>query len=517
MKIDFEGGILKRLYYLFFIIILFVILGGCSDKKIVKVKYGVSSAQSWPTYSALGNVYYPVRFDVSGRKNSLLITLTTSYTGAFTGEVYDAMGGFPDSFGNYTKLLNNDILDKIELGSATLDMLDATIPLFEDFSIEEQKEIINKSGDVQAIRVQPNKNIYTNEFRLAGNFLNHVLGKYECNFLDKNGNSILKEEILIGSTEYLLSPKVCYIDVYSHIPKGYESYIKVMTKGKIMYENAHEVNLNSQNLEAPNTGNSSQVQKGLISFEINNNPENTHIKLNSIDTNNGAKRLIIDCKNINKLFNSGITNIANDYMFDVPSRFNFSNDFTKVTIRHGDETEGSQVGYIDLTTGKFIDVSVLVAGQEDFSSSLIEHYGPRFYGNDFIFYDKNKEKFMKVPLNNLSKSEVKEFIESTDVFNFSTYYNNVTEKNNPYQISLEKLNEILPENDRDNIPLIQSSDGSEILFKSTLEKENHSSVNDTRDFKLYRISLGEDEPVELKKYTFPTSSNVTEYFIQWEK
>ncbi|MGM0340176.1 hypothetical protein [Enterococcus sp. AZ007] len=200
-----------------------------------------------------------------------------------------------------------------------------------------------------------------------------------------------------------------------------------------------------------NKKNNSMVKKkeiydqGIISasryYEKNENgsknvPYSISVDLNHIDTKSGKAKVLrtfrfgniqtVPEDNILKIIPSSFTDFSNI------DRKHFNSDFSLIAceIALGEDFSGKGVGFCD-EDSNYVNVSKIISDE----TSPAHEYS-HFYQGRFWFYDMHKESWFSVPLENITKENVKnEGYEGLDGFNGFNFYDILYEEyTDPYNM-----------------------------------------------------------------------------------
>lgn len=214
----------KRITSLIIVIVLFcTTLFGCENPQtVVKVKYDFCPATPYECHNENFGITksYPLRLSLPKKHGIMAITIVASNAGGFTKNMGDALFGMPDSYGDWATSVVN--------GEATSALIDA----------------ITSGIGIIATSVSPDETAYDADAisgvirALSG----YQPASYYCSFKNASGKELFKEQILIGSTTFVLSQEVQYIDIVSAFNVGEVQYIDgAIGIGKITYDNAYEI------------------------------------------------------------------------------------------------------------------------------------------------------------------------------------------------------------------------------------------------------------------------------------
>lgn len=223
---------MKRLGFTFLIIIVVLFTSGCTEKKVIDVQYGVCPIEQYPCTSQ------SVTFRLPEGHDAVQITLVTSKAGAFVKNMGDAMIGMPKSFGLYT---NN---------SFTANAL----------------EILSSGIDVIATVVQKDEQVYIDYSTIIAQAVSGFRPAiYHCRFLEKDGSLVYEDTMPIGSTTFVVSSKVQFLEITARVEINGIEYTDGKTEGFVRYDNAYEIRESDTPL-VPNSGvrPSLEVQDQLV-------------------------------------------------------------------------------------------------------------------------------------------------------------------------------------------------------------------------------------------------------------
>lgn len=238
----------------------------------------------------------------------------------------------------------------------------------------------------------------------------------------------------------------------------------------------------------------------------------------------------------------------------------FDSDFSKIVYSEQFADGSIHVGWMD-SEGTKTDITELLVNRNSFSDSVPKHHNPRFINDSFYFTDATSDdnKVMYVPVDNVSTENLSEFMppkieikndSSHDIYpsvdggyiNYKTSHGSANnfitdtiseihsggsqasgnfhswlDETHFLDSSMNSINtkndekiSLLPDNSRENISLIASSDGKDILFSSRLGKD---------DSETYIISTEGGEPRRLDDYKLAPVTKARDrlrYFLQWD-